>query len=745
MGSTHEPAPVESDATVISSRPPGGPMSMVEIGRALEGTRLGPYQLEQFVGGGGMGAVFRALDTTLDRIVAVKVLSRQQSADEEMLKRFRNEAQSAARLDHENIGRVHAVGSEDGWHFIVFEFIEGTNLRDVVKESGPFDAGRAINVAIQVADALEHASERDVVHRDIKPSNIIITPAGRARLVDMGLARLHHVGAEQDLTISGMTLGTFDYISPEQARDPRSADVRSDLYSLGCTIFYTLVGRAPFAEGTMVQKLLQHQQEVPPPIDSLRPDVPARFSAAVARLMEKAPEDRYQRPAELIADLLSIADECGIDVAASRSATVAVAEALVEPEKARSASRLPWLVPLLGLAATVAALWWASPRPPGPAGQQAGAGLLPGGGAASATVGSGAANEPRVWQVVESPSGERQRASLGEAIRAAGDGDVVELAFDGVRDEPPLAIEGIRVRVRPAAGRTPTVRFIAGQKEAGLSGAGLLVTEQAASAAACTISAGALSISDVRLTLGRGFGSSGAIFCLRHAAALDCENVVLRLPGAVSVSDSWSEYHAAFVRVGGHEDAHGGRRQPCEVRMTGCSVAGEGVFLESLDGGDLDVFWTGGTCVVARQFLSAEGAPRSVGAGPAIRLSLKEGLLACREGFASLRDSPARPLVPHLNAFAEGCRFVTPEGRPLLEQSGIEEPDSYRPRIEWLDANSRYEGSSVFRRIDGSAERVEIDFAAFPQPLIHSARILPEVKAWTDGGDDAGEPDSVGQ
>ena len=182
-------------------------------------------------------------------VVAVKVLSGQQSNDAEMLKRFRNEAQSAARLDHENIGRVYAVGSDEGWHYIVFEFIEGTNLRDVVVAEGPFDLGRAINVTIQVADALEHASQRDVVHRDIKPSNIIITPAGRARVVDMGLARLHRMTGDQDLTVSGMTLGTFDYISPEQARDPRSADVRSDLYSLGCTVFYMLVGRAPFASG----------------------------------------------------------------------------------------------------------------------------------------------------------------------------------------------------------------------------------------------------------------------------------------------------------------------------------------------------------------------------------------------------------------------------------------------------------------------------------------------------------------
>ena len=358
-------APVpESDATVISpgdsgggssiSRPapPPGRSPTAEIGRLLEGTMLGPYRLDEFVGGGGMGAVFRALDTTLDRTVAVKVLARRESDDEETLRRFRNEAQSAARLDHENIGRVHAVGSEGDWHYIVFEFIEGTNVRDLVREQGPFDPGRTIDVAIQVADALEHASEREIVHRDIKPSNIVITPAGRARIVDMGLARLHQVAGDADLTVSGMTLGTFDYISPEQARDPRSADVRSDLYSLGCTMFFMLAGRPPFAEGTMVQKLLQHQQSEPPAIDELRPDVPRRLAAIIGRLMAKDPLDRYQRPAVLVAELVGCAESEGIPLAVPPRPAVAL-PLPAEP----TPSRLPWLVPAVLLALIVLALW----------------------------------------------------------------------------------------------------------------------------------------------------------------------------------------------------------------------------------------------------------------------------------------------------------------------------------------------------------------------------------------------------
>ena len=240
-------------------------MPRFETGSLLEGERLGQFQLQKFIGGGGMGVVFRALDTTLNREVAVKVLSRDQASDEEALRRFRNEAQSAARLNHDNIARVYYVGEDRGVHYIVFEFIEGVNIRDLVEQAGPLPLAEALSYTYQIAEALDHASQRDVIHRDIKPSNVLITPDGRAKLVDMGLARLEQVAqADNDLTASGVTLGTFDYISPEQARDPRSADVRSDLYSLGCSFFYMLTGRPPFPDGTVLQKLLQHQGDDPP-------------------------------------------------------------------------------------------------------------------------------------------------------------------------------------------------------------------------------------------------------------------------------------------------------------------------------------------------------------------------------------------------------------------------------------------------------------------------------------------------
>jgi serine/threonine-protein kinase len=317
-----------------------------EMGRVLQGQRLGHYELQEFVGGGGMGAVFRALDTMLDRIVAVKVLSRVQSNDEETLRRFKNEAQSAARLDHENIGRVHYVGEDQGWHYIVFEFIEGINLRDVVDRDGPLPLADAVSYTLQVTDALAHAAQRDVVHRDIKPSNVLVTPGGRAKLVDMGLARLHQVEhSGDDLTASGVTLGTFDYISPEQARDPRNADVRSDIYSLGCTLYFMLTGRPPFPDGTVLQKLLQHQGEEPSDPRMLRPDLPDELLKVLRRMLVKVPQQRYQRPEALIRDLMAVATKLGLPAPAI-SSPLSTPRSEPRPLVVR---HLPWLVPVAAL------------------------------------------------------------------------------------------------------------------------------------------------------------------------------------------------------------------------------------------------------------------------------------------------------------------------------------------------------------------------------------------------------------
>jgi serine/threonine-protein kinase len=354
-------APGQSDLTIVSSAPPmaiespAAKLSPRELGVALEGQQLDHVLLEQFVGGGGMGAVFRAWDTTLHRTVAVKVLSLRQSSDADSLRRFQTEARSAARLDHPNIARAHFVGEDRGIRYIVFEFIEGTNIRDLVHANGPLPLGDALSYTMQISGALAHAWEREVVHRDIKPSNILITPDGQAKLVDMGLARLEYLGQTgQDETATGVTLGTFDYISPEQARSPRDADIRSDIYSLGCTLFFMLTGRPPFIEGTIVQKLLAHQTDTVPDVREFRPDVPDSLASVLMTMLAKNPDDRFQSPLDLTAALAGFVE--GMGVAPPHLMPQYAALKNWSPPVNWWRQHAPWLVPAVLLIVTVAAL-----------------------------------------------------------------------------------------------------------------------------------------------------------------------------------------------------------------------------------------------------------------------------------------------------------------------------------------------------------------------------------------------------
>ena len=276
------------------------------------GITLGHFVIEERIGMGGMGAVFRALDTRLQRIVALKVLSPAQSRDPAAVHRFQNEARAAARLDHDNIARVHFIGEDEGLHFIAFEYVTGTNLRDLIRENGPLHPAEAVNYALQIAAALKHTSAAGVVHRDIKPSNIIVAPNGRAKLVDLGLARKLTTDSLGELTIAGTTLGTFDYISPEQAKDPRSVDVRSDIYSLGCTLYHLLTGEPPYPEGTVLQKLLDHQGKEPPDPALKNRRVPPELSMIVQRMMASDPRRRYASAEDLMADLMPLAGAMGL-------------------------------------------------------------------------------------------------------------------------------------------------------------------------------------------------------------------------------------------------------------------------------------------------------------------------------------------------------------------------------------------------------------------------------------------------
>ena len=368
---TPKPMPIMGDQpTIISNRPPLPAHSASDSayrileGRIMPGDHLGHFELLDYVGGGGMGRVFRASDTRLARIVALKVLSPDQASDEETVQRFQNEAQSAARLDHENIARVHYVGEDRGIHFIAFEFVEGVNVRVLVEQRGPLPLAEALNYTLQVAEALSHADARSVVHRDIKPSNVIITPEGRVKLIDMGLARMRQQSSSSaDLTASGVTLGTFDYISPEQARDPRNADTRSDIYSLGCTLFFMLTGRPPFLDGTVLQKLLQHQTEQPPSVHQFRPELPDEADAILQKMLAKDPDNRHRDAGELVREVWTMGDRLGLQTIAPSNL------ALLEPVAARSdfwRRHFPWMAAVASLLAIVIGLeaYWTLTAPP---------------------------------------------------------------------------------------------------------------------------------------------------------------------------------------------------------------------------------------------------------------------------------------------------------------------------------------------------------------------------------------------
>jgi serine/threonine protein kinase len=275
------------------------PRELPSWARELLGAELDHFELLDCIGEGGMGRVFRARDTRLDRLVALKALNPEYAVDPDMRRRFEQEAKAAARLDSPFFARVYHVGVDKGVCFIAMELVEGRTLRQEIAIHGALEPGFVLRIGAALAYGLHHASQRGVVHRDVKPSNIVIDEGGAVKLIDMGLAR-DFLQASGDVTQTNVTMGTLDYISPEQASDPRHVDVRSDIYSLGCTLYHALTGKPPFPEGTDLQKLLSHQSEKPPNPRDAAPSLPEEFADLVMDMMAKRPIDRPQSPVELI-------------------------------------------------------------------------------------------------------------------------------------------------------------------------------------------------------------------------------------------------------------------------------------------------------------------------------------------------------------------------------------------------------------------------------------------------------------
>lgn len=265
-----------------------------------KGFTLGKYRLLRLLGAGGMSSVYLAENPTLRQRVAIKVLPIKRVEQSSYLARFEREAQVAYRLSHHNIARAFDLEASGAVHFIVMEYIEGTDLHAKVKAEGPLDLRDTADYVRQAAVGLHYAHEEGLVHRDIKPANLMLDKRGTIKILDLGLA-LDDDEEQASLTREHdeKVLGTADYLAPEQARDSHKADRRSDIYSLGCTLYYLLVGRAPFAKGSLAERIRAHMKEPPPnPLDE-RADVPPALAELYFRMMEKHPEARPQTAREV--------------------------------------------------------------------------------------------------------------------------------------------------------------------------------------------------------------------------------------------------------------------------------------------------------------------------------------------------------------------------------------------------------------------------------------------------------------
>jgi tRNA A-37 threonylcarbamoyl transferase component Bud32 len=258
------------------------------------------YLVEELVGTGGMSSVFRAHDQLLDRKVALKVLHQQYTDDEEYVARFRHEARAVAALSHPNIVTVIDRGEHGGRQFIVFEYVEGENLKRLIQRRGPAPVGSALELAIQVARGLSFAHQQGLVHRDVKPQNVLLNGDGQAKVTDFGIAR--SLDVKHGMTQTGTVLGTSDYIAPEQAQGQR-VDEHTDIYSLGVVLYELLTTEVPFPGENFVAVAMRHINEPPPPIRDKRPDVSPRLEAAVQTAMAKDPRDRFATMDEFCREL----------------------------------------------------------------------------------------------------------------------------------------------------------------------------------------------------------------------------------------------------------------------------------------------------------------------------------------------------------------------------------------------------------------------------------------------------------
>ena len=270
--------------------------------------QLGDFKLLKKLGQGGMGEVYLANQVSLDRKVAVKILSKEMAKKPGFVERFVRECRAMAKIDHPNAVKVYAADSDKGLNYVGIEYIDGQSMQDWIDKFETLSVGDAINVILSCADALNHAHELNLIHRDIKPDNILVTKKGVVKVADFGLAKALD-DEDMSMTQSGTGLGTPLYMPPEQARDAKNVDHRTDIYALGCTFYYFLTGKLPFEGGSVLKLIVAKEKGQYPAARSLNPKVPEKLSLMIDKMIQKDPKHRYSSCAEIINDL----DQLGLE------------------------------------------------------------------------------------------------------------------------------------------------------------------------------------------------------------------------------------------------------------------------------------------------------------------------------------------------------------------------------------------------------------------------------------------------
>jgi hypothetical protein len=653
-------------------------VEQVLAGRAA-GLLLGPYRILERLGGGGMGQVYKAEHRLMKRVVALKVIGRRAARRRATGKRvvlpkaFRREVEAAGRLNHPHIVLAHDAAVAHGIPFLVMEYVDGTDLGRLVAESGPLPVPLACEAVRQAALALHYAWERGILHRDVKPSNLLLArqpleEGVLVKLLDLGLARwTGRSRPDGDRRGSGLA-GTPDYLAPERWHAQCPADVRGDLYSLGCTFYHLLTGQAPYPDGGWTEKLLRHRFDPVPSVRALRPEVPEALAAVVRNLMAKEPNDRYPTPAALATvlegltplasvGLPSAADpratpcldldtpEDGGALASSALAIPELAPARPAAEPIRSWGRWPVALltaalsgTLLAAAARCLPVLWKEEAPaaaPGPAPR------------AAAAVAFTVAGRPGTF------------ATLAEAVAAAPDGGTVIVQGDAPIPTPALRCRGKALIVQAAPGSRPSLERA--PSAADPPWLGLLDSDQALT----------LRGLELRDPAGRGplvrvEGAELRLTDCRLQAAGRAAAIVQRQGRALTLHKCRIEADALglSVEVGGSDG--------CRVRLEGNRLLTRGPSGAAL------ALWSAEVC---------EPTP--------VEVRLTDNHLEAGR-IVALRRLPAR-----LTLRTEGNTLVFREA--VLSFTGYVWEDAWRPRTAWQGRANHYQAAGAWLRSDGRA------------------------------------------